>query len=636
MIQYADKGVYFNGATLQDLTCSVFCVKNSVIQYNNYGLYLTGAAKPMLTGNRIINNSIWGIYLAGSGTDATSPNPVMTNNDIYQNYYYFGTYYNANGLYIYNYSSTTGIHINATGNWWGRAPTQSYGTSTASGSDILISSSTTPLSVANYSGAATQSLFTAVSPPIVTLATSGAPFNAPATVTLNANATVSNGTISSVDFYNGSTWLGNATSPVGNVYSFAWSNVPAGSYTLSARAANNIGLATTSTPVAVTVLGDVPPTISLTAPVNGSVFYAPAMVPLGANVSTANSSRTITKVGFYNGAILLGESTTSPYGYAWSNVAAGAYSITAVATDNTGATTVSAPVTITVNPVTLSIDPLINNTIVNDDNMLVAGSFIAPPNTGVTVNGLLATLFKNSDGSYTYYANNVPLTIGANTIAVNLVSQDGQTATTNAFVTSTGSPGFRIRADRVFDILPNGKFEFEYQNTSGLTVTAIQVDTDGNGTIDSTIAITPGLVGFSVDYSGYTSAAKIPVIVKVLGAGNTVLYTTTQAIVINTQAAQDAFVKPVITGMFSLLKQGNKTAAMQTLSGEARDTYGGVFDALMPYMAMVSGELSNVEAVSNGSDIASHAILRAEGGVNKVYIINSIKDKDGVWRIDSM
>ena len=56
----------------------------------------------------------------------------------------------------------------------------------------------------------------------------------------------------------------------------------------------------------------------------------------------------------------------------------------------------------------------------------------------------------------------------------------------------------------------------------------------------------------------------------------------------------------------------------------------------MPYMTTVFGELSNIEAMSNNSNIASYAILRAENGVNKIYIINYIKGNDGVWRIDSM
>ncbi len=64
---------------------------------------------------------------------------------------------------------------------------------------------------------------------------------------------------------------------------------------------------------------------------------------------TSDSDGTIAKVEFYNGSTLLGTLTTAPYTYVWDNVPAGNYSLTAVATDDQGATTTSSPISITVN-----------------------------------------------------------------------------------------------------------------------------------------------------------------------------------------------------------------------------------------------------------------------------------------------
>jgi hypothetical protein len=55
-------------------------------------------------------------------------------------------------------------------------------------------------------------------------------------------------------------------------------------------------------------------------------------------------------VTFYAGSTLIGTDTTSAYGVTWSNVAAGAYTLTAVAVDNGGASSVSGGVLITVDP----------------------------------------------------------------------------------------------------------------------------------------------------------------------------------------------------------------------------------------------------------------------------------------------
>ncbi|MEO6004368.1 MAG: DNRLRE domain-containing protein [Opitutus sp.] len=79
---------------------------------------------------------------------------------------------------------------------------------------------------------------------------SGATFTAPASITINATATDSDGTITQVDFYQGATLLGSATS---SPYSFTWTGVAAGSYSLTAKATDNAGGTQTSTAIPVTV-----------------------------------------------------------------------------------------------------------------------------------------------------------------------------------------------------------------------------------------------------------------------------------------------------------------------------------------------------------------------------------------------
>lgn len=90
------------------------------------------------------------------------------------------------------------------------------------------------------------------------------------------------------------------------------------------------------------------PTVAITAPATTDSFIAPASVNITANA--ADSDGTISKVEFYNGVTKLGESSVSPYSYAWSGVAAGTYNLTARATDNDGNIITSAAVSITINP----------------------------------------------------------------------------------------------------------------------------------------------------------------------------------------------------------------------------------------------------------------------------------------------
>jgi Galactose oxidase-like, Early set domain/Bacterial Ig domain len=96
----------------------------------------------------------------------------------------------------------------------------------------------------------------------------------------------------------------------------------------------------------VSVQGDSPPVVTLTQPTDGATFTQPATVNLAATASDADG--TVTKVEFFNGAAKLGEDTSAPYGFTWSGVAAGTYTLTARATDNLSAATTSAAATITV------------------------------------------------------------------------------------------------------------------------------------------------------------------------------------------------------------------------------------------------------------------------------------------------
>jgi len=94
------------------------------------------------------------------------------------------------------------------------------------------------------------------------------------------------------------------------------------------------------------------PTVSLTSPVAGAVFSAPANLKLGA--AAAVSSGTVTNVAFFAGTTPLGSVQTSPFDITGSSLTAGSYSLTAVATA-AGISATSAVVSISVvSPVAVS------------------------------------------------------------------------------------------------------------------------------------------------------------------------------------------------------------------------------------------------------------------------------------------
>ena len=296
--------------------------------------------------------------------------------------------------------------------------------------------------------------------PLVSLSSpaSSSQFTDPATISLAADARDPDGTISKVEFFAGATRLGEDTTAP---YSYSWSGVPAGTYSLTVKATDNAGVTTTSAPVSVNVVkpnfadvtevspasvavgesttittrvtctsgaladgivdlelynaagmkvaqqfwvgqawttgeqrvssfiwktpdiagtytmkvgvfrgswdtlyfwddqaatvtvtpsapANTAPAVDLDSPRNGASYTAPATIDLASTASDEDG--TISKVEFFAGSTRLGEDTMAPYSYSWSGVPAGTYSLTAKATDNTGASTTSAPVSVVVNP----------------------------------------------------------------------------------------------------------------------------------------------------------------------------------------------------------------------------------------------------------------------------------------------
>jgi chitinase len=187
------------------------------------------------------------------------------------------------------------------------------------------------------------------SPPVVTLTqpTDGATFTSPATVNLAATASDADGAVTKVEFFNGGAKLGEDTTAP---YSFSWSGVVAGTYTLTARATDDLGATTTSAAATITVSANTntPPTANITSPADGAIFAWKPTITVTATASDPDGN--VTKVEFRDGTSVLGQDTSAPYSFMWRNVPQGSHVLTVRATDNAGGVTTSSPVGITVRP----------------------------------------------------------------------------------------------------------------------------------------------------------------------------------------------------------------------------------------------------------------------------------------------
>ncbi len=257
-------------------------------------------------------------------------------------------------------------------------------------------------------------------------------------ITIIANAIDPDGSISKVEFFEGSTKLGEKTS---SPWSYRWNNVSVGSHTIWARATDNQGATAKSSNITITVerqATNSPPSVVITSPTNGSTFYEPYNdITIWADANDPDGS--VRRVEFYDGSIKLGEKTSSPWSYTWNNAPVGNHSIWVRATDNQNATARSSNISVTVEPETENVPP--NVSITSPTN----GSTFYEPDNDITIrvnandpDGTIKTV-KFFDGSttigvrtsppWTYNWHNVP--VGSHTLWAQAVDNEDATASSS-------------------------------------------------------------------------------------------------------------------------------------------------------------------------------------------------------------
>ena len=137
-----------------------------------------------------------------------------------------------------------------------------------------------------------------------------------ATVVLAASAGDTDGSIASVDFYNGGVLLGAGTLSYGNTYTLSFAPSASGTYDLSIVATDNNGLlATSAAPLQLTVVED-SFGIAFTDPTSGSLILSSDAGPVEQNFTVQisgnaglSSTNFLQSVQWYYGDILIAEST---------------------------------------------------------------------------------------------------------------------------------------------------------------------------------------------------------------------------------------------------------------------------------------------------------------------------------------
>jgi hypothetical protein len=461
-------------------------------------------------------------------------------------------------------------------------------------------------------------------PPTVSIMspTSGQRFFAGQPIPITASATDPDGAVAKVDYYTASgTLLGTSTNAP---FTFNWAPLSAGTYAIYAVATDDHGATTQSTTVTgIMVDVNAIPAVSLMSPQTGSSFAAGATINLAA--AAMDGDGTIARVDFYAGPMLLGSATAVPYLFAWNNVAVGSYVLTARAVDNRGAVTTSAPVSVNVQTLGLAITSPAANAQIAADFVTITGTYQAPLNSGVTINGVVA----HNDGQGNFYINNFPLAAGTNTFTVKLASPDGAATSLTQAVTSTGIAPFQISLDPDTGMAQTtATIRVAQRGAAGWS--NIAFSGIGTGVLDTTglTQTVPGTITYAVP------GIYKPRVTLTDAAGNA--YTQTLSIIVQDKTAQGQSMQAVWTRFAGALAGGDKKVALASLNAMAQVRYGPVFDALESHLREIVANWSAPRIGRMSDEVAELTVARNIDGVKRLFFIYLLRDGNGIWRVENM
>lgn len=266
---------------------------------------------------------------------------------------------------------------------------------------------------------------------------------------------------------------------------------------------------TRSTPAAV-----IPPTptISITNPVGGAVFSAPANVSIGA--SAAVSSGTVTNVQFFTNGVLLRTVLTAPFNFT-NALPAGAYALKAVATAS-GISATSAVVNITVDapPAVTITNPASGAVFSAPANITIRASASDGDGTVTNVQFLVGpnVLTNISSGTFTGTTNNLAAAsytltaIASDNFGIKNSNSISISVVTPVATTLSGMSASAASANFQFSYLANVGLNYVIQRSTNL-VSTNWLSLLTNTAVSSTVIFTDNN---ATNSAGYYRVGRLP------------------------------------------------------------------------------------------------------------------------------
>lgn len=297
----------------------------------------------------------------------------------------------------------------------------------------------------------------------------------------------------------------------------------------------------------------------------------------------------------------------------------GSYPIKVINTVPGGGESIS--LTFTVKPpLEIRITSPADGEMINKAKIMVKGTIKSDTrDIGITVNGVIAEVIGNE-----WTANNIPLTIGSNTIAATATDSYGNTDTkTITIYTNDITRPVGLLANIASGISPLQVF---FSASTSFTPASYQMDFEGDGVIDYT-----GTTFENLSHIYTTEGIFYPSITVTDYQGNT--YSDTIAITVLSKTEIDTLLKGKWEGMKDALMEKDIQKAVDYFTDWTKERYANIFEILKEYLPQIVQEMQDIKMIYIQGDVAKYRIRRMETAGEITYYIYFVKDKDGLWKI---
>ena len=240
--------------------------------------------------------------------------------------------------------------------------------------------------------------------------------------------------------------------------------------------------------------------------------------------------------------------------------------------------------------------------------------------TGVTVNGIVATVYGNQ-----FVANHLPLAEGLNTITAIATDSEGKAASTSITVNAV-TAGEYIRLTANIE--------------SGISPLEAVLSVDGTFSIESSDISSSGptqpelLESTADEYRVRMTTEGIYYITASSTGTDNILYQDTIAIIVLNQAQMDTLIRGKWEGMKGALMNNDIEGALDYFSNASKDEYREIFELLNSELRTIAAAMREITMSEVMGNTIEYYIKRFQRGVDISYFIYFVRDEKGMWRIN--